>query len=143
MWEFGATGKAFRNSGYPRGWAPQPKGLKTSVSAPGPSSLLGILLPHLAKQFTFFFSSFCSQQGSSEEDEGPCCDGKRPCVWWSSQGRAAQRWDHQETSVQVWPEGIPLGDELPCSAVPPCPGNPLTNNHMTGKLLAFPTIPVT
>lgn len=124
MWEFGATGKAFRNFGYPRGWAPQAKGQKTSVSAPGPSSLLGILLPHQAKQFTFFFFfSFCSQQGSSEEDKGPCCDGKRPCVWWSSQGRAVQRWDHQEISVQVWP------------------GDPLTNHHMTSKMLAFPVIP--
>ena len=65
MWEFGATGKAFRNFGYPRGWAPQAKGQKTSVSAPGPSSLLGILLPHQAKQFTFFFffSPFVPSKG--------------------------------------------------------------------------------
>ena len=124
MWEFGATGKAFRKAfGYPRGWAPQPKGQKTSVSAPSPSSVLGILLPHQAKQFTFFFFSFCSQQGSSEEDKGPCCmanvhgSGGPPREGQSRDGT---------TRRPQYKFGL---------------GTPLTNHHMTGKMLAFPIIP--
>lgn len=142
MWEFGATGKAFRNSGYPGGWAPQPKERKTSVSAPGPSSLLGILLLHQAKQFTFFFSPFVPSRGVPRKTRVPAVTanvhvtGGPPREGQPRDGTAGRLQYKFGQGAALWEMNRPA---LPC---PPARESPLTNHHMTRKVPAFPTISV-